>query len=140
MKTNIEFLSTKFNENTGVDKQIKCEIVARVMIEKLPISKSEFVNVICKRHPEISPSGTFTCIATTTCKPTDKYNETVGRRIAETKAQQKVYAKANKIYYNIISYLHQKTIDMDILFTNCRFLQRRATLHVEVLDNVQNEF
>lgn len=140
MKTNIEFLSTKFNENTGVDKQIKCEIVARVMIEKLPISKSEFVNVICKRHPEISPSGTFTCVATTTCKPTDKYNETVGRRIAETKVQQKVYAKANKIYYNIISYLHQKTIDMDILFTNCRFLQRRATLHVEVLDNVQNEF
>jgi hypothetical protein len=49
MKTNIDFLSTKFNENTGVDKQIKCEIVARVMIEKLPISRAEFVNVICKR-------------------------------------------------------------------------------------------
>ena len=98
MKTNIDFLSTKFNENTGVDKQTKCEIVARVMIEKLPISQSEFENVICKRHPEISPSGTFTCVAKTTCKPTDKYDKTVGQRIAETKAQQKVYAKATMIY------------------------------------------
>lgn len=140
MKTYINFLSTNFNENTGVDKQIKCEIVARVMIEKLPISQSEFENVICKRHPEISPSGTFTCVAKTTCKPTDKYNKTVGRRIVETKAQRKVYTKASMIYYNIVSYLQQKIVDMDMLFTNCCFSQRNAMKHVEMLDNVQNKF
>lgn len=140
MKTNIDFLSTKFNENTGVDKQIKCEIVARVMIEKLPISQSEFENIICKRYPGVSKTGTFTCVAKTTCKPTDKYNETVGRRIAETKAQRKVYAKANKIYYTIISYLRHKIVDMDILFSNCCFSQRHAMLHAETLDNVQNKF
>lgn len=140
MKTNIDFLSTKFNENTGVDKQTKCEIVARVMIEKLPISQSEFENVICKRHPEISSSGTFTCVAKTTCKPTDKYNKTVGQRIAETKAQRKVYAKASMIYYTIVSYLQQKTVDMDILFGSCCAAQRQAMKHVEMLDNVQNKF
>lgn len=140
MKTNIDFLSTKFNENTGVDKQIKCEIVARVMIEKLPISRAEFVNVICKRQPEISPSGTFTCVAKTTCKPTDKYDKTVGQRIAETKAQQKVYAKASMIYNTIARYLQQKASDMDILVVNCYFSQRQAIKHVEMLDNVQNKF
>jgi hypothetical protein len=140
MKTNIDFLSTKFNENTGVDKQIKCEIVARVMIEKLPISQAEFVNVICKRHPEISPSGSFTCVVKTTCKPTDKYDKTVGQRIAETKAQQKVYAKATMIYHAIAGYLQQKAIDMDILCGSCCTAQRQAMKHVEMLDNVQNKF
>ena len=60
MKTNVEFLNTSFYDMIDVENQIGCEIIARIMIENLPITKAEFINEICKRFPDVSPSGTFT--------------------------------------------------------------------------------
>ena len=138
MKTNVEFLNTSFYDMIDVENQTGCEIIARIMIENLPIAKAEFVNEICKRFPDVSPSGTFTCFAVATCSANDEFNETVGQHIAETKAQQKVYKRAIKLYSAIYNLIELKQQRIGEFLNGCYHSKRNSDKHIIMLDECHN--
>lgn len=138
MKTNIEFLNTSFYRMIDVEKQIGCEVIARIMIENLPITKAEFVNEICKRFPDVSPTGTFKCFAVATCSPNDTFDVTVGEHIAETKAQQKVYKRAIKLYSAIHNLIELKQQRIGEFLNGCYHSKHNSNTHIIMLDECHN--
>jgi hypothetical protein len=138
MKTNVEFLNTSFYDMIDVENQIGCEIIARIMIENLPITKAEFVNEICKRFPDVSPTGTFKCFAVATCSPNDTFDVTVGEHIAETKAQQKVYKRALKLYSAIHNLIELKQQKLGEFLNGCYHSKHNSKTHIIMLDECHN--
>lgn len=95
MKTNVRVLDKKFIVN---NRTIIC-----LMRCSTGLRRSEFPGVRLSQFP-------YVVIATskTTCSPNDKFDEALGKKIAETKAMKKVFAQVWRHYKNLLFLSHKQ--------------------------------
>lgn len=138
MKSNVEILRTSWHQGVDNPNEIVCDITARVMREKLPIDIHTFCNIKRKHFNEVNANGVFSVSAKAVCKDTDKFDEEVGKMIAETKAQAKVYFKAHRVYTCIYNWFANNANNLADLTENCFNLSLHALEHVYEIDNKHN--
>lgn len=138
MKPNVEFLHTSFYEAVDNPKEIVCDITARILLKKIGMDSITFYKIVKKRFPDVSSSGVFSVTAKSVCGENDNFDERTGEMIAETKAQEKVYAKASRIYTEIYNWFARYTNNLADITEHCFDLALKANLHVRDIDEQHN--
>ena len=77
--------------------------------------------------------GKFTVKATARCNPNDTFNETIGKRIAESRAKVKAFRIAKNIWSCITKKLfNEYNISME-MYENCKAMEKFESNHVKEL-------
>lgn len=111
---------------------------------KLSFKKTTYVisnnNTYCKIKCAIKRNGTiieeFNVLGKAMLSDGDEYNETIGRRIAESKAKRKAYLKARNYVFNIHKTISEEADD----FLYCtKIMEKLFNKESEHIKNLVNE-
>lgn len=89
------------NANFHVDvenKVVICELKCDLQLEKHPAWMVINPSMWEKKFPNIGYDGEFTVRAKARCNASDTFDETVGKRIAESKAKVKMFKIASRVW------------------------------------------
>ncbi|MCH5167945.1 MAG: hypothetical protein J1F35_08715 [Erysipelotrichales bacterium] len=106
--TLVDFEKTIYNNITENEIVAKCS--CRLQLEKLNLNNEDIHKIIKKRFKFISKNGRFEVFGKSKCLKEDKFNETLGQHIAETRAQFKAYSIAERVFETIKKNYFLKTV------------------------------
>ena len=143
LRTTVSYLDKKFTVN---GKKVKCELTYGINLQKCPL----IMTTICKnayvfknffksgrfvdyRITKNALYALFTATGTASCSDKDVFDETTGRRIAETAAQRKAFAMASKLYIDYVDCLDEEIKRAYKYYRNCGYTAHVANKHIEKL-------
>ena len=102
----LTFLDKSFVKQ--VSSTTVCRITCRIPLSKLPfVDEKEKSNLAKRFKAKVTPDGNieFTCYGVARCcvDDTEKYDYTLGCHIAESKAKQKAYSKAERMLADCVT-------------------------------------
>lgn len=97
MKNRVLITDTKFHVDTE-NKVVVCELKVDMQMHKNPAYYVVNRNMWGKRFPHVNWEGQFIVRAKARCNASDTFDETVGKRIAESRAKVKMFNTAWKVY------------------------------------------
>lgn len=97
MKNRVLITSTKFHVDTE-NKVVVCELEVDMQMYKNPAYSIVNGNMWRRKFPYVSWDGQFTVKAKARCNASDTFDETVGKRIAESRAKAKMFKIASRVW------------------------------------------
>ena len=97
MKNRVLITDTKFHVDTE-NKVVVCELKVDMQMQKNSAYYVVNRSMWRKRLPYVNWDGQFTVRAKARCNASDTFDETVGKRIAESRAKVKMFNTAWKVY------------------------------------------
>lgn len=97
MKNRVLITDTKFHVDTE-NKVVVCELKVDMQIYKNPAYYAINGNMWRKKLPHVNWDGQFTVRAKARCNASDTFDETVGKRIAESRAKAKMFSIAQRVW------------------------------------------
>lgn len=97
MKNRVLITGTKFHVDTE-NKVVVCELKVDMQMHKNPAYYVVSGDMWRKKLPYVSWDGKFTVRAKARCNASDTFDETVGKRIAESRAKAKMFNIAWKVW------------------------------------------
>lgn len=85
------------------------------------------------KAPMVDWEGKFTVIGKAKCNSEDIFNETTGKRIAESRAKAKAFKIAKNVYNCIVEDLTKKVIIMGEIARHCSIIEDGEIKHIEKL-------
>lgn len=79
-------------------------------------------------------SDFFTTVGVARCHEVDKFDETIGKHIALTKAQANAFKKAARLYQEEINDMYECIKDFKRLKQNCINVSRKCNKHIREID------
>lgn len=118
------------NANFHVDvenKVVICELKCDLQLEKHPAWMVINPSMWEKKFPNIGYDGEFTVRAKARCNALDTFDETVGKRIAESRAKAKMFKIASRVWKDCAEVLHT-------IATKCAITSHACTEteHIEI--------
>lgn len=130
--TLVDFEKTSYTKTT--DDEIVARCFCRLQLEKLELNTEEIYKLITKRFKFIDKDGKFEVFGKARCLKEDKFDETLGQHIAETRAQEKAYSIAFRALMDIRRYIHETLItDLNIAIENCNENEIHSYSHAKEL-------
>lgn len=138
MKTTVDYKSVKYTQEGNT---IICDLISEIRYDK--IKHMEFfmdipdVYSYIKKIADSKGNIVLHTRGVAKCLPTDTFDYETGRRIAYTRAQAEVFAKATGIYDEIM-----RRLEIDIYATslNCYLASIKCSQHiVELIEGTTNE-
>lgn len=126
MKNRVLITGTKFHVDTE-NKVVICELKVDMQMHKNPAYCVVSGDMWRKKLPYVSWDGKFTVRAKARCNVSDTFDETVGKRIAESRAKAKMF----KIASGVWATCREALIDMA---GKCQ-VSSIACDHAEVVEN-----
>lgn len=102
MKSNlkIEKIDYRVNEEK---RTVACILTCNMQLRKHPAYDNYIHYQWTKRMPKVNSSGRFTVSATAKCNEEDVFDVEIGKRIAESRAKQKAFGIAGRVYMEIFN-------------------------------------
>ena len=102
MKSNlkIEKIDYRVNEEK---RTVACILTCNMQLRKHPAYAMHFYSQWRKRMPKVDCNGKFTVSATAKCSEDDTFDVEVGKRIAESRAKQKAFGIAGRVYVEVFN-------------------------------------
>lgn len=97
MKNRVRILESVYKIDEK-NKVVVCELKCDLQLHKHPAYDSINPDMWKKKFPGIRWMGEFTVRAKARCNASDTFDETIGKRIAESRAKAKMFAIAGKIW------------------------------------------
>lgn len=97
MRNRVMITDTKFYVDTE-NKVVVCELKVDMQMHKHPAWIAIDNTMWKKKFPNVSYDGEFTVKAKARCNNTDTFDETVGKRIAESRAKAKMFKIASRVW------------------------------------------
>lgn len=97
MKNRVLITGTKFHVDTE-NKVVVCELKVDMQMHKNPAYCVVSGNMWRRKLPYVSWDGQFTVRAKARCNASDTFDETVGKRIAESRAKAKMFKIASRVW------------------------------------------
>lgn len=85
------------------------------------------------KAPKVDEFGKFTVTAIAKCNPKDEFNESVGRRVAESRAKAKAFKTAKNVWKCISEVLTKEILGASNMESNCEMAERFEMKHVKKL-------
>lgn len=108
MKNGVKIDEIKYIINPE-KKIIICIMQCRIDYDKTLPKVDIYSRMWRQRLPYIGREGTFTVKAIAKCNKEDAFNETIGKKLAESRANLKAFKIATKFYDVIYSYYASRT-------------------------------
>ena len=144
MKTNIDYIGKKYFVNKR-NNTVCCILNFKISLRKLPIMNLLFftnwfhnwlVNYVGEDNiDEGDFSITFSTIGLAKCAPGDKFNESLGKKIALTRAQQEAFMQSKEFYTMMYKCIHNISLDYLTLASNSDIANKDCKNHVIELIN-----
>lgn len=148
-KTNVEYIKTNYFKSTPANKVV-CELIWGLPVVKIPGVTNfpdDFLNIIDNTFRETygsylgimfyngDPYFAFKNTGSAVCADDDTYNETVGTRIALSKAQAKAFDTSVRVYtYLLDEYIKPDIMEMLDLIHNCKCVADDCDNHVNEIE------
>lgn len=97
MRNRVRITETKFHVDT-TNKVVVCELECDMQMHKHPAWPIIDSTMWKKKFPNVSYDGEFTVKAKARCNASDTFDETIGKRIAESRAKTKMFKTASKVW------------------------------------------
>lgn len=131
MKTTVEYLNVKYSQEGNT---ITCDLVSELRYDK--VKNMEFfvqmpdVDAYILKNADSRGRVIVHTRGVAKCLPTDTFDYETGRRIAYTRAQEKVFYKASDFYDEI---LRRANIDMEGIAINNIMAAHKCSQHINDL-------
>lgn len=96
----IEKIDYRVNEE---GRTVACTLTCNMQLRKHPAFDMYFFYQWKKKMPKVNYYGEFTVSATAKCNEEDVFDVEVGKRIAESRAKQKAFGIARKVYVEVFN-------------------------------------
>lgn len=96
----IEKIDYRVNEEK---RTVACILTCDMQLRKHPAFDMHFYSQWRKRMPKVDCNGEFTVSATAKCNEDDTFDVEVGKRIAESRAKQKAFGIAGRVYVEVFN-------------------------------------
>lgn len=96
----IEKIDYRVNEEK---RTVACILTCNMQLRKHPAFDMHFYYQWKKRMPKVDYNGEFTVSATAKCNEEDVFDVEVGKRIAESRAKQKAFGIAGRVYVEVFN-------------------------------------
>lgn len=97
MKNRVRVLESVYKIDEK-NKVVVCELKVDMQMSKHPAYYEFRGDMWKKRFPHVGWDGQFTVRAKARCNASDTFDETIGKRIAESRAKAKMFAIAGKVW------------------------------------------
>lgn len=137
MKTRVKIT----DELYSVDRErgvVVCILKCDLQLEKSP-ADSVLSSAVWHKKINVDWAGNFVVKGIARCHPDDKFNEKIGKRIAESKAKYKAFKTARRFYSLILSDLAQLLNDTQLTLIACAVAEQKEINHLQKLirdDNI----
>lgn len=138
MKNNATLVNTKIETVDVVDNVTTVRCLSTINAEKLPVNTDEIHRVIKDYFPNVNFTGKtilFNTEGVAKCLPEDTFDEKTGLHIAESRAQQKAYSIASRLYYCFNLLLAEKVNTLALLTQNAYNCEMHCAYHQLDLGN-----
>ena len=138
MKNNATLVNTKTENVNVVDNTTTVRCTSTINAEKLPLNLDEIHNAIDRYFPNVNFDGktiSFNTVGVAKCLPEDTFDEKTGFYIAESRAQEKAYSIASRLYYCFNIILANKVNMMNVLTQNAYNCEMHCFYHQKELGN-----
>ena len=133
MKNHVHVISTKFNVDK-VNKVVVCELSCDLQLEKTVGITFIDSDIWQKTFPKVSFNGMFKVTAKARCYSTDTFDETKGKRIAESRAKAKMYKIATGVWSKIEESYYRLARECSNVKTACSVMTSLEDKHVKELE------
>lgn len=136
MKNKVKIVKKDFYVNKSKEV-ITCVLECTTQFEEF---LQEYPYIVNKKLRKLgcNPLGYFTVVASTRCLPSDLYNESKGRKIAESKAKKAMYGKACKIWKILFDSYCEKMRLCSKYLEACATAKMIEEDHIKELDDADN--
>lgn len=86
------------NKDKGI---VVCKLLCQIETTYKPFNEFIDQRLYIKDFPDVSYCMGFEVVGRTKCSKDDTFDETLGKRIAESKAKYKMFKKASNLFYRI---------------------------------------
>lgn len=132
MKSNlkIEKIDYRVNEEK---RTVACILICNMQLRKHPAFEMHFYSQWRKRMPKVDCNGEFTVSATAKCSEDDTFDVEVGKRIAESRAKQKAFKIAGRVYVEVFNEVVQAARLISLSIDACVNAYEVEQNHIEEL-------
>lgn len=102
MKSNLKIEKIDYHVNEE-KRTVACILICNMQLRKHPAFEMHFYSQWRKRMPKVDCNGEFTVSATAKCSEDDTFDVEVGKRIAESRAKQKAFKIAGRVYVEVFN-------------------------------------
>ena len=96
----IEKIDYRVNEEK---RTVACILTCNMQLRTHPAYDMHFYYQWKKRMPKLGYNGEFTVSATAKCNEEDVFDVEIGKRIAESRAKQKAFGIAGRVYVEVFN-------------------------------------
>ena len=132
MKNRVRILESVYKIDEK-NKVVVCELKCDLQLHKHPAYCIISGNMWRKRFPHVGWDGQFTVRAKARCNTSDTFDETIGKRIAESRAKAKMFAIASKIWLECSTSLLKASQECSKTMTACLDEHSMEIKHVREL-------
>lgn len=115
------------------NKVVVCNLTVRANLLETPLFLYTNWDSWKTKAPMVNRHGMFTVTAKARCNSEDTFDETVGKRIAESRAKAKAFKIAKNMWNCIAKDLAEKADIASTLAKNCAVVEEIEVKHVEKL-------
>lgn len=117
----------------SVNKVVVCTMKVDIQFFKIAAWSAVDKRWWSKKAPMVDSYGCFTVIAKARCNSTDTFDETLGKRIAESRAKAKAFKISTRVYACIKKGLHSFVEEVDDKMKACAYEEGVELNHVSNL-------
>ena len=132
MKNKVRILESTYKIDKK-NKVVVCELKVDMQMHKNPAYYTVGGSMWRKRLPHVDWDGQFTVRAKARCNASDTFNETIGKRIAESRAKAKMFAIAGKVWLECSTALLKESQECSKTMRACLDKRSMEIKHVEEL-------
>lgn len=139
MKNRVRIIKSDFFVNPE-KKIVVCVLECDMQLEKHPIWDKIQYYMWSKSRVDlhIDMNGVFTVKAIARCNERDTFDENLGKKIAESKANCKAFVIAEKVYKEIEKYLLNSAANIHKSVQACEQSRIAEKFHFDCLTNMNN--
>jgi hypothetical protein len=139
MKNRVKIIKSDFFVNPE-KKIVVCVLECDMQLEKHPTWDGIYSYMWSKSRVNlhVDNSGVFTVKAIARCNERDTFDENLGKKIAESKANCKAFAIAEKVYKEIEKYFLNNAALIHKSVQACEQSRISEKLHFDCLTNMNN--
>lgn len=139
MKNRVRIIKSDFFVNPE-KKIVVCVLECDMQLEKHPSCEDIYSYMWSKSRVNlhVDNSGVFTVKAIAKCNERDTFDENLGKKIAESKANCKAFAIAEKVYKEIEKYFLNSAKNIHKSVQACEQSRIAEKFHFDCLTNMNN--
>lgn len=115
------------------------EVACRLQVEKINFVPDQVLyDIVEKYFPAVDPYDySFTVKGVSKCDPADNYNVTIGKHIAESRAQAKAYCIAARILDRVADFIVDSLNVTNYVLSNCVDSMEACDKHADKLGGIE---